>query len=131
MELTKGMRVRVDLLKNALEAMKRNRFTTHRVVCNIYMLAPVGNRKSVAIVYNNKQIASYKNGTLTFETYIPSFWGDEKYKYEILCELAEKIGMNVVYKTKEKPTAKQTRKPATKKKTTSKTTKKNNDTKSK
>ena len=123
MEITKNMRVRVDLLKNALEAMKRNRFTTHRVVCNIYMLAPVGNRKSVAIVYNNKQIASYKNGTLTFETYIPSFWGDEKYKYEILCELAEKIGMKVVYKTKEKPTAKQTRKPATRKKTTNKNNK--------
>jgi len=108
MEITKNMRVRVDLLRNALEAMKNNRFSTHRVVCGIYMLAPVGSRKSVVFVYNNKQIASYKNGTLTFEAYIPSFWGDEKYKYEVLCEIAENIGMKVVYKNKKQPVKRKT-----------------------
>lgn len=112
MEVTKNIRVRVDLLKNALEAMKNNRFTTHRVVCDIYMLAPSGKRKSVAFVYRSKQIASYKDGVLTFEAYIPSFWGDEKYKYEVLCEIAENLGIGVVYK--------QAKKSAPRKKTTTK-----------
>lgn len=118
MEITKQMRVRVDLLKNALEAMVNNRFTSHRVVCGIYMLAPAGKRESIDIVYNNKHIASYKDGVLEFGVYIPKFWGDEKYKYEILCELAERVGMEVIHKEPAKPKRKAPvkRKPKTQKK---------------
>jgi len=86
------LKVNVVTFEKYLQLALSGKLKTNKDICGFKLLAPINNRDYTQLVFRGNYVGSvHSDGTIKINTYSKPVWGKDKLKYEILCELKDKL----------------------------------------
>lgn len=99
----KAMKIRIEKFEGYLVKAMAGKLVGNKEICGFFMIPPRNKSKLTTILFNGKVTGYAGDGFIEVLEYKPSiFMGDTKFKYDVFCELRDKLSP-IVNEDEEEP----------------------------